>query len=129
MSGALRLAGFVLAAALFAFTLRAAHKAAGAAVALAAGVMLVFFAATQLAPAVEALQSLAQRAGIGADTAALLLKLTGMAYVTEFAVQACRDAGEEGLAEKAALCGKMLLFAQTLPLIVEIGELTLSLTP
>ena len=114
MSGALRLAGFVLAAALFAFTLRAAHKAAGAAVALAAG---------------EALQSLAQRAGIGADTAALLLKLTGMAYVTEFAVQACRDAGEEGLAEKAALCGKMLLFAQTLPLIVEIGELTLSLTP
>ncbi len=129
MSGALRLAGFVLAAALFAFTLRAAHKAAGAAVALAAGVMLFFFAATQLAPAVEALQSLAQRAGIGADTAALLLKLTGMAYVTEFAVQACRDAGEEGLAEKAALCGKMLLFAQTLPLIVEIGELTLSLTP
>ena len=129
MSGALRLAGFVLAAALFAFTLRAAHKAAGAAVALAAGVMLFFFAATQLAPAVEALQSLAQRAGIGADTAALLLKLTGMAYVTEFTVQACRDAGEEGLAEKAALCGKMLLFAQTLPLIVEIGELTLSLTP
>ena len=129
MSGALRLAGFVLAAALVAFTLRAAHKAAGAAVALAAGVMLFFFAATQLAPAVEALQSLAQRAGIGADTAALLLKLTGMAYVTEFAVQACRDAGEEGLAEKAALCGKMLLFAQTLPLIVEIGELTLSLTP
>ena len=129
MSGALRLAGFVLAAALFAFTLRAAHKAAGAAVALAAGVMLFFFAATQLAPAVEALQSLAQRAGIGADTAALLLKLTGKAYVTEFAVQACRDAGEEGLAEKAALCGKMLLFAQTLPLIVEIGELTLSLTP
>lgn len=129
MSEALRLAGFVLAAALFAFTLRAAHKAAGAAVALAAGVMLFFFAATQLAPAVEALQSLAQRAGIGADTAALLLKLTGMAYVTEFAVQACRDAGEEGLAEKAALCGKMLLFAQTLPLIVEIGELTLSLTP
>ena len=44
MSGALRLAGFVLAAALFAFTLRAAHKAAGAAVALAAGVMLFFFA-------------------------------------------------------------------------------------
>lgn len=129
MSGALRLAGFVLAAALFAFTLRAAHKAAGTAVALAAGVMLFFFAATQMAPAVEALQSLAQRAGIGADTAALLLKLTGMAYVTEFAVQACRDAGEEGLAEKAALCGKMLLFAQTLPLIVEIGELTLSLTP
>ena len=59
----------------------------------------------------------------------LLFKLVGMAYVTEFAAQACRDAGEEGLAVKAALCGKVLLMLQTLPLILEIGEMTLSLLP
>ena len=62
-------------------------------------------------------------------TVQMLVRLVGMAYVTEFAAQACRDAGEEGLAAKAALCGKMLLLAQTLPLILEIGDLTLSLAP
>ena len=73
--------------------------------------------------------SLSERAGIGQQTVTLLLKLIAMAYVTEFAVQACRDAGEDGLAGKAALCGKMLLMVQTLPLIREIGELTFSLIP
>ncbi|MBR5110178.1 MAG: hypothetical protein IK099_08280 [Clostridia bacterium] len=129
MTETLRMAGFACAAALLSFTLRAAHRQAGAAAAMAAGLMLFFFALTSLGPAVETLKALSERAGIGQQTATLLLKLSAMAYVTEFAVQACRDAGEEGLAGKAALCGKMLLMAQTLPLIREIGEVTMSLIP
>ncbi len=123
------MAGFAAVAAMLSFTLRAAHKQAGAATAMAAGLMLFFFALTQLGTAVEALRSLSERAGIGQQTVTLLLKLVAMAYVTEFAVQACRDAGEDGLAGKAALCGKMLLMAQTLPLILEIGDMTLALAP
>ena len=129
MSDALRLAGFAVAAAMLAFTLRSAHRQAGAAVALAGGMMLFFAALTQASPAAEALSSLARKTGMGDHTAALLLKLVAMAYLTEFAAQACRDAGEEGLAAQTAFCGKMLLTAQTLPLIAEIGELTLSLIP
>ena len=123
------MAGFAAVAAMLSFTLRAAHRQCGAAVAMAAGLMLFFFALTQLGAAVETLKTLSVRAGIGQQTVMLLLKLIAMAYVTEFAVQACRDAGEDGLAGKAALCGKMLLMVQTLPLISEIGELTLSLIP
>ena len=129
MIQALRMAGFAAAAAMIAFTLRAAHREAGAAVAIAAGLMLFFAALTNLSGAVETLQALSRKAGVGDGTVTLLIKLVGMAYVTEFAAQACKDAGEEGLAGKAALCGKMLLMAQTLPLIVEIGEMTLALAP
>lgn len=123
------MAGFAAAAAMIAFTLRAAHREAGAAVAIAAGLMLFFSAVTQLSAAVETIKTLSQKAGVGDGALTLLMKLTGMAYITEFAAQACRDAGEEGLAAKAALCGKMLLMAQTLPLILEIGEMTLALVP
>ena len=91
--------------------------------------MLFFFAITQVRPAVEALESLSRRTGVPGDTVQLLFKLTGMAYVTEFAVQACRDAGEESLAAQAALGGKILLLLQTLPLILDIGDLALSLAP
>lgn len=129
MSESLRAAGFAVAAAMVCFTLRSAHRQAGAAVAMAAGLMLFFFTVSQMSAAVEVMHALSNRAGIGDQTVALLLKLTAMAYVTEFSVQACRDAGEEGLAAKASLCGKMLLMAQTLPLITEIGELTLRLAP
>ena len=129
MSEALRVAGFAVTAAMMAFTLRAAHRQAGAAVALAAGLMLFFWAVTQVGSAVEALRTLSQKAGVGDGTLTLMLKLIAMAYVTEFAVQSCPDAGETGLAARAALCGKLLLLTQTLPLILEIGEMTLSLAP
>lgn len=129
MSEALRMAGFSVIAAVMAFTLRAAHREAGAAVALAAGLMLFFWAVSQVSAAVETLRSLSRQAGMGDGTLTLLLKLLAMAYAAEFAVQACQDAGEAGLAAKAALCGKVLLTVQTLPLILEIGQLTLSLVP
>ncbi len=129
MTEEMKLAGFTLSAAMLCFTLRSAHRQAGAAAALAAGLMLFFFAVTRLSPAVETLGALAEKAGVGGQTGAVLLKLVAMAYVTEFAVQACRDAGEEGLAAKAALCGKMLLLAQTLPFLAEIGQLTFSFVP
>ena len=129
MSDALRLAGFAVTAGMLAFTLRAAHRQAGAAVALAAGLMLFFWAVTQAGSVVEAMRTLSRKAGVGDGTAGLMLKLVAMAYVTEFSVQACQDAGETGLAARAALCGKLLLLTQTLPLILEIGEMTLSLAP
>ena len=129
MTEALRVAGFSLLAALTAFTLRAAHRQAGAAVALAGGLMLFFFAVTQVAQVADSLRAISQRSGVGDGTMTLLFKLLAMAYVTEFAAQACQDAGEAGLAAKAALCGKLLITAQTLPLILEIGDLALSLAP
>ena len=129
MTEALRTAGFAVTAAMLCFALRAAHRQAGAAAAISAGMMLFFAAISRLSPAVDALRTLGERTGVSDSTLTLLLKLTAMAYIIELSAQLCRDAGEEGLAVKAALCGKMLLMAQTLPLILEIGEMTLALVP
>ena len=129
MSEALKMTAFAAAAAAAAFLLRAANRQAGAAVAMAAGLMLFVFATEHLSAAAALLREMGDRAGIGEETAGLLMKLAAMAYLTEFSVQACRDAGEEGLAARAALCGKALLMAETLPLAARIGELALSLTP
>ena len=129
MKEALQAAGFAVAAAMICMILRTAHRQAGAAAAIAAGLMLFFSAVKGLSAAAEAMNALSRRAGVGQETVGLLLKMTAMAYISEFSVQACRDAGEDGLAAKAGLCGKLLLMAQTLPLITEIGELTLSLAP
>ena len=126
MNEALKMAGFSVIAALIAFTLRAAHKQAGAAAALAAGMMLFFFAVTRLSKGAEMLQNLARQAGLDQDMLLMMLKMVGLAYVTEFSVQACQDAGESGLAAKAGLCGKTLLMLETWPLITQIGEMVLS---
>lgn len=124
MSEMLRLCAFAVTAALGAFLLKAVRHEAGAAVALAAGVMLCGAVMSGLAPAVEAAAGLSKQAGVPGETVGRMLRLVGIAYVAEFACQTCRDAGEEGLARKTALCGKLLLLAQTLPLIQRIAEVT-----
>ena len=129
MSEALRMAGFAVIAALCAMVIKSAHREMGRAVSLAAGLMLFFFAAGPLGSAAELLKNLSQESGLGENTLELMVKFVAMGYITEFAVQACRDAGEEGLAAKAGLCGKVVLMGQTLPLVLEIGRTAFSLVP
>lgn len=127
MTDTLKFAGFAILSAVVACLLRSLRREIGAAAALAGGLMLLLFALKFVSPAAESLLLLSGRAGLKDETAHRLLQMIGIAYITEFSCQICADAGETGLGAKAAFCGKMLLMAQTVPLILEIGEITLNL--
>lgn len=129
MSLLLKACGLGLTAALFALMVEARHQQAGRLVGLCAGLMLMLLAVTQLEPVVQALEAFSRNAGLQNETLMLLFRLIAMAYVTEFAAQACHDAGQPGLAAKTALTGKILLAAQSAPLVVQIGSLALSFLP
>lgn len=129
MSEMLKTAAFAVLAAMGAFLLKSMDRQAGTAVALAAGVMLLLTVFSRFAPAAETLTRLSLHTGMDGDTTERLLKMVGVAYIAEFACQTCRDAGEEGLAQKTVLCGKMLLLTQTLPLIGQIADVTMELIP
>lgn len=129
MTALWKICTFALISALCALMVHAHQKQAGRLVSLCAGMMLLSAAVTQITPVVQALQDFSREAGLQNDTISLLLRLISMAYLTEFSIQACRDAGEEGLAMKAALAGKILLAAQTVPLITSIGSLAMDMLP
>lgn len=127
MTALWKICAFALISALCALMVHAHQKQAGNLVSLCAGMMLLSAAVTQITPVVQALQDFSREAGLQSDTIRLLLRLICMAYLTEFSAQACRDAGEEGLAMKTALAGKILLAAQTVPLITAIGSLAMDM--
>lgn len=127
MTDTLRFAGFAVLSALAACLLRTLQKEMGMAAALAGGLMLLLFAVRTVSPAVESLLTLSGRAGLRDETTQRLLQMVGIAYITEFISGFCADAGEPGLGAKAAFCGKMLLLVQTVPLVMEIGEMALQL--
>lgn len=129
MTNLAKLLGLILLGALCAMLVMAANREAGKAVRLCASVILITALLQQMQPVVQALQAFSVRAGLESGTLSLLMRLMAMAYLTEFAAQACRDAGEEGMAQKAALAGKVLLAAQTVPLVSRIGEMAFSLLP
>ena len=116
----MRTAGFAVIAAMAAFALRAVHRQAGAAVALAAGLMLFFFAVTHLSPAVEALKSLARKAGVEDQTVTLLLKIAGIGLLVTAICQVLTRAGREDVATLATVAGVILVLLTVVNLASEL---------
>jgi stage III sporulation protein AD len=58
-----------------------------------------------------------------------ILKIIGIAYIAEFGAQIVRDAGQEAIASKIELAGKILIMVLAIPIITVIVETVLNLLP
>ena len=47
----------------------------------------------------------------------LLIKITGISILTEFATTICRDSGESSIASKVDLGGKIIVISMSIPVI------------
>ena len=99
----------------------------GMQVSIAAGVIVFCMVLGYLAQAVDFIKRFAEQYGALYQGAIVLLKVIGIAYLCEFGVQVLKDAGENALAVKVELAGKVIIFAVTLPLIGEFAQTVLGL--
>lgn len=63
-------------------------------VSIIAGIIILFMVMDRFAGIISLLQSIADKASINNEFLILLLKITGIAFLAEFAVSICTDAGE-----------------------------------
>ena len=59
----------------------------------------------------------------------LLLKLTGISILIEYAVNVCKDAGENSIANKIDFGGKIVLISMSIPVISVTLEALMNLLP
>lgn len=59
----------------------------------------------------------------------ILLKITGIAFLTEFAVNICKDAGENAISSKVDLGGKVIIVTLSIPIISSMLETVLKILP
>ena len=59
----------------------------------------------------------------------LLIKITGIAILTEFAVSICKDSGESAIANKIDLGGKIIIISISIPIITALLELVINILP
>lgn len=124
-----QIAGFSVAAAFAALTVRRVHPEMGLLLALCAGAILLLVAAGKLQGMVAVMVSLCQKAQLKDEYLGVLLKVIGVSYLGQFAAQVCRDAEEEGLAQKVELTGKILLLALASPIMISLMDMILELVP
>lgn len=92
-----------------------------------AGCIILFLTINELTPIISMLQSLSDKMGVSSKFFAILLKITGIAYLTEFGTNICKDSGETAVASKVELAGKILIISLSIPILTTLMETLLGL--
>ena len=94
-------------------------------ISLVAGCIILVYAVDKLKVIVELLNQIATKSGINSKFLNLLLKMTGIAYLSEFAVSLCKDAGETAIANKLEIGSKAIIIVMSIPIISNLLEVVL----
>ncbi|WP_100331531.1 stage III sporulation protein AD [Bacillus xiapuensis] len=93
------------------------------------GCGLFLFLAGRMAEIIFMIKKLAARAEIEFVYVETILKIIGVAYIAEFASQMTRDAGQEALATKMELAGKVIILSMAVPIMTLLIETILAMLP
>lgn len=92
-------------------------------VALATGAAVIVVMAARLKDQLPRLQELWQAfEGTDPDIRSAVMRGTGVAVISDFAAQLCRDAGESALAGRVMLIARLAILALCVPLVVGLAE-------
>ena len=83
----------------------------------------------KLSGIINLLQSISDKTYINKQFLGILLKITGIAIITEFAGSICTDAGEKAIASKIEIGSKVIIIAMSIPIISSLLELIIEILP
>lgn len=86
-------------------------------IAVATGIVILIICVKSLAQVIVSLQSIVDKAGIDDKLFAILLKIVGIGYLTEYACNLCNDMDCSGIAKNIAFAGKIAVFLLALPIV------------
>ena len=98
-------------------------------VSIISGIIILFLIMDRLYGIINLLINLSNKAGAGTEFIGILLKITGIAILTEFAVSICKDSGETAIANKVDLGGKIIIISISIPIITALLELIIQILP
>ncbi len=98
-------------------------------VSLGAGILIFALIAAKMSGIIDILKSLASKTAINSDFLVLLIKITGIAILTEFAVSVCKDSGESAIASKIDLGGKVIIMSMSIPIMSSLLETIIKILP
>ena len=98
-------------------------------VSLLAGALILVFIMDKIGGIIDLLTSLSNKTAINNEFIILLIKITGIAFLTEFAVSICKDTGESAIANKVDMGGKVIIVSMSIPIISSLLETIVQLLP
>lgn len=98
-------------------------------VSVVTGVIIFSMVIDKVKYIIDILSNLSRNANIEFTYFTTILKIIGIAYIVEFGAQISRDAGEESIASKIELGGKVIIMVLAMPILLALMDLILKILP
>ena len=95
---------------------------------ISASILVLISVLSGFSQVADTINNIIAESGISTNYITILLKVIGICLLTEFTVNACKDAGSNSLANNVSLAGKILITVTSIPLYNDILDTVLSLS-
>ncbi len=93
------------------------------------GILILFLVMDRLTGIINLIETIQDKFSINTQFIALLIKITGIAFLSEFAVSVCKDSGETAIASKIEIGSKIIIISMSIPIISSLLEIILKILP
>lgn len=119
----IRIAGIGIIGAILAVVIAERKPEMAMLIGLAFGVMALILAAGRASAVISLIDDSIKKSGIDSKLIVPIFKITGLAYITQFSTDACRDANQNGIASKIEIVGKIMMLAVAVPIATALIEI------
>jgi len=87
---------------------------------LASGIIIIIFIIPKMKAIVLFLESVSIKTGVDIIYLNTIFKILGIAYLTTFCTELCKDAGASSLASKVEVAGKVIILSLGVPILMAV---------
>ncbi len=98
-------------------------------VSIITGIFIISMLLDKLKYIIDTLSQLTRYTNMETAYFTTVLKIVGIAYIVEFGAEISRDAGEEAIASKVELGGKIIIMVLAMPILLALIDLIIKILP
>ena len=117
-----KVVGLGLAAAVLAVFIKNWRAEIAIQISLVASAVVFSMMVPYLKTVLEMFRDISNRIGLDVKYITLVLKVIGIAYITQFGAELCRDSGETAIASKIEFGGKVIIITLSMPVLYSFLE-------
>lgn len=111
----------------FAVLLKGTKPELSIGISIVTGLTLIFLCADGISDVFLDFREVVSMSGIDIKYFETVIKVIGIAYITQFAAEICRDSGQGSIALKTEMAGKISVLVLTMPIIKGFLELVINI--
>ncbi len=93
----------------------------------AGGIIMFLYAFDYLSESVEFIKTFTNGAGINNDVVRIIFKVVGIGFLVELTAGSVKELGFDSVADKLLLCGKIIIFVVSVPILNSTYKIIVSL--